>query len=506
MKRQRILLICLAALFALLIVGYIFVVRPMVKPEPQPEAEPLETEAGEVVLGDRFFMFGDIRTEDVAKIEVKNEHGGFAFTRNDKGAFVIEGYDRVPYDESKLATLVSLTTYTLSKTKVASGANDEKLAEYELTEPRASWTVTTNNGEEHTVYVGGRLLTGGGYYCMYEGRRSVYVLDNDVETAVLCPIESYVNPVICAAISQDDFYMVDDFTVFKGKEQLFSLRLVDKDEMVNKDALAEVIMDYPTAYYPDSPFYYEILYQYMGFIGDSCYKLGVTDEDMVKTGLDAPAHTVTFKYNGAEYALYFSQLQEDGYYYALSNVYPEYIAKIAGESVEYLEFDLIDWIDAGLFQQYITNISEMTVKTGDIDVTFHLSHSLSADGSTQLLDVTANGKRFSQDEVSNFRQYYKSFLAIAIEDYILADEYCTMTEAELEEYYKDESNVYLTFIYKTTEGKTTVMKFYKYSTRHSAATVNGVGEFYVVTDLITKIASDTQRVLNGEKVTAFAKN
>lgn len=506
MKRQKILLVCLAAVFCLLIVGYIFIVRPMVTPEPPKEEDPLETEAGEDVLGDRFFMFGDLETEDIAKIEVENEHGGFTFVRNSSDKFIIEGYERVPYDENMFASLMSLTTYTLSKTKVATGADEAKLAEYELTEPKASWTVTTKNGEEHTVYVGGRLITGGGYYCMYEGRRSVYVLGTEVESAVLTPVESYVNPVICAAISQEDFYMVDDFTVYTGKDKLFSLRLVDDDEKINKEALAEVIMDYPTAYYPDSPYYYEILYQYMGFIGDSCYKLGVTDEDMVQTGLNSPAHTITFKYNGTEYAMYFSEKGEDGMYYVLSNIYPEFIAKISAESVEYLEFKLIDWIDAGLFQQYITNISEMSVKCDGVDVTFHLDHSLSADGSIQILDVTANGKRFSEEEVSNFRQYYKSFLAIAVEDYILADEYCTMTEEELEAYYEDEANVYLTFSYKTTEGKETVMKFYRYSTRHSAATVNGEGEFYVVTDLITKIANDTKRVLNGEKVTAFAKN
>ena len=93
-----------------------------------------------------------------------------------------------------------------------------------------------------------------------------------------------------------------------------------------------------------------------------------------------------------------------------------------------------------------------------------------------------------------------------LEDYIVNDEYCKMTEEELKAYCEDENNVYLTFSYKTLEGKETVMKFYKYSSRHSAATINGVGEFYVVTDLITKIANDTDRILNGETVIAFDKN
>ena len=506
MRRQKILLISLAVVFCLFIVGYIFVVRPMIKDAtPAQEVETPETEPGEVLMSDRFFMFQSLSADQVSKISVSNKHGGFTIVRKNDGLFNIEGFERVPCDTNQVATLTSLTTFTLAKTKVISNASDEKLEEYGLLKPQASWTVTTTDGEEHKVLVGDRLITGGGYYCMYEGRRSVYVLDNDVETAVLCPVEKYVSPVICNIIKQEDFYMIEDYSVYKGKEPLFSLRLVDEDEKVNKDALAEVIMDYPTAYYPDSAYYYEVIYQYMNFMGDSCYKLGVTDEDLKAAGLAEPAHTVMFEYHNEKYVMYFSELQEDGTYYAATNMYPEFIVKVAAESVEYLEFDLVDWIDSAMFIQYITNLSEIKVECGDIKADFDLYHSLSADGSRDVLNVVANGQRLTEDGVANFRQYYKSFLAIMLEDYIVNDEYCKMTEEELKAYYEDESNVYLTFSFKTLEGKETVMKFYKYSARHSAATINGEGEFYVVTDLITKIANDTGRVLRGETVTAFDK-
>ncbi len=506
MKRQKILLISLAVVFCLFIVGYIFIVRPMVTDEtPVAETETPETEAGEVLLSDRFFMFQSISSGDIKRIYVENDHGSFAFVKNSSGSLVIEGFEGVPCDAEMVATLTSLTTFTLAKTKVISSASDEKLEEYGLLEPKASWTVTTNDGESHKVFVGDRLLTGGGYYCMYEGRRSVYVLDTDVETAVLCPVEDYISPELCTVIEQTDFYMIEDFTVYTGKEPLFSLRLVDDDEKINKDALAEVIMDYPTAYYPNSSYYYEVIYQYMSLMGESCYKLGVTDEDLIALGLDEPAHTVTFEYHDEKYTMFFSELTEDNKYYAFTSMYPEFILTVDASTVEYLEFKLIDWIEDGMFRQYITNLSEITVECGDTEATFELYHSLSDDGTQAVLDVEANGRMLSEDEVANFRQYYKSFLAIMMEDYILEDEYCNMTEAELEEYYGDEDNVYLTFTFKTLEGKETVMKFYRYSTRHSAATINGVGEFYVVTDLITKIANDTERVLRGETVTAFDK-
>ena len=70
----------------------------------------------------------------------------------------------------------------------------------------------------------------------------------------------------------------------------------------------------------------------------------------------------------------------------------------------------------------------------------------------------------------------------------------------------DKSNAYLTFEYTTLSGDTTTLAFYQYSTRHSLVTINGVGEFYVLTDLIKKIENDTVRILVGETVTAFDKN
>lgn len=505
MKRQGILIVVFAALFAILLALYFAVVRPMTAPVETPDETP-ETEDGESLgTANRFFMFSSLERKDIKSIKVDNEYGGFTFENDGTGDFFIKGFDNVNFNGELFAKLVNISSYTLSKAKLGSNLSDEKLAEYGLAEPQASWTVTSGSGESFTVYVGDRLLTGGGYYCQLEGRRSAYVLGIDVENTVLVPIEAYVSPIITAGISQDDYYLTEDFTVYKNEEQLFSLRLVDKEDMVNKNALAEVIMDYPTEYYPNSSLYYEIIYSYMNFQGESCYKLGATAEDMKAVGLDAPAHRITYVYNGAKFELKFSALTEDGKYYATSNLYPNIISVCDGESLEYLENDLIDWIDPYLFQQYVTNVKSMSIRTDKTEASFELYHSFAEDGD-QILDVKADGKEFSDEQVANFRQYYKSYLAIAAKDYYENDEYCKLSKAEMEELISDKENAYMTFSYTTLSGETTELSFYMYSTRHSVVTVNGVGEFYVLTDLVKKLENDTVRILNGETVTAFDKN
>lgn len=508
MKRQKILVIVLAVLFALMLAAYFAVIRPVFGEKDGGDVTDVpETESGESLgTSNRFFMFQSLSREDIASVEVDNKYGGFTFYKDSEGKFKIKGYDNVTYDEKLFASLLNVSAYTLSKTKVGSNLSDEKLGEYGLTEPQASWTVTSGSGESFRVFVGDKLLTGGGYYCMFEGRASVYVLGIDVEETVLVPIEIYVTPVLCAGISKDDYYKTDKFTVYKDGQELLRIRLQDKDKQRNPDALAENVMDYPTAYYPNSTLYYEIIYSYMSFTADSCYKLGAGAEDIAAVGLSEPAHRITFEYNRASYVLAFSEKTDDGYYYAVSNLYPNVIGKVSADKLYYLEYDLIDWIDSYVFQQYITNLSSLTVKGPGTDVTFALAHGTDEKGNA-VLKVSAPGVgTLSQEQTANFRQYYKSFLAIAIQDYYYSDEYCKLSREEMEALAADEANAFLTVSYTTNSGDTGTLGFYRYSTRHSLVTVNGVGEFYVLTDIVQKIENDTLRVLNGETVTAFDKN
>lgn len=508
MRRQKILVIVCAVLFAVLLAAYFFVITPYIKANtPEEEKITPETESGEILgISDRIYIFRDISAKEIAKISVENNSGSFAFVSSGDGKFYIEGHKNIPFDEEKYALLQTVTASTLSKTKVVSGASDEKLDEYGLLDPQASWVVETTKGEFFKVYVGDALLTGGGYYCMFEGRPgSVYVLSEDVSKTILTPVEGYVTPVICAGITQNDYYTVDKFTVYKNGEKQLRIRLVDKELQNNKDALAENIMDYPTSYYPNTQLYYELIYQFMGLVADSCYDISATDEEKAAIGMDDPATVITFEFNNFLYELYFSALQENGTYYAESNMFPGVIGVFAAENVKFLEYELIDWVDKLVFQQYITKISSINVKSDDVAAEFRLSHGVSEDGKSTPLYVKADGKDFTAEQVENFRQFYKSLLSVTLTDYCIDDEYCKMTEDELKAFISDKSNAMLLLSYTTIDGQTSELGFYPYSNRHSCVTIDGVGDFYVSTDYVKKLINDTVRLLNDEAIDANGK-
>lgn len=511
MKRQAVLLTVIASLFAVLLTVYFVLIRPMDTGTKESETTKApETENGEALgISNRYFLFTSLQREDIASIEVDNEFGGFTLSSDSDGNFHIQGFESLNVDSEKLASLISVSTYTLAKVKVGSSLSDEKLAEYGLDSPQASWIVTDRSGNRFRVFVGDRLLTGGGYYCMFDGRRSVYVLGNEVADTVLVPTEQYVNPVICAGISQDDYYTVDNFMIYKDGEIMARIRLVPKEEQQNPDALSECIMDYPTAYYPNTSIYYELIYKFMSFSADECVKIGATDSDFEKYGLADPAHAFIFDYKGNNYRIFLSSLTDDGKYYVYSNLFPDVIGSLYADSFKYPEYDLIKWIDPYVFQQYINDIDEISVESGDVSAVFRLTHipaEASSDKKNEKISVNANGIQLSDAASENFRQFYKNLLAISVNDYCTADEYCPLSADELAALAANKDAAYLTFSYKKLSGESQTLRFYRYSTRHSLVTVDGVGEFYVLTDLVDKIRNDTSRILSGEEVVAYSKN
>ena len=143
---------------------------------------------------------------------------------------------------------------------------------------------------------------------------------------------------------------------------------------------------------------------------------------------------------------YFSELTEDGTYYVYSSLDPNVIGVCSGENHEYLEYSLIDWIDPYVYQEYITNIQKLSISTDTVQAEFRLEHDVD-DENRALLSVTTEGRALPEDYIPEFRDFYKSLVALAIQDYYAADEYATMTLEEMEAFAADPENAYICLLY-----------------------------------------------------------
>ena len=497
-KKQVISIAVAAAFAALLAVLWFAVFSPMIKDASAVEDDTPETLPGEEIGSkDRFYMYSHLDRADMASIEIANESGSYVIEQNGDGVFRVSGYEGVALDDTMIAKLVATCGSPLSKTRVAASASDEKLSEYGLKDPRASWTVTDKAGKKYKVYVGRELLTGGGYYCAFAGRDSVYVLDTSLADTVLKPVEAFVTPYVIFGVSKDDYYTIDDFTVYRGHDKFISVGKVDPKYQNNPDALVENVLTYPAPYTPDSEVYLRIIMGFVSFTADETYRLGATEADLAECGLDDPDYTVSFVYKGVKYYFIVSDAG-DGNYYVASGIYGDIITKISKRNIQYLEYDLIKWISPYVFMRNITTVSTLTVESAAVNETFHLNHSTAENGKAVLQVATDSGRTFRTDsETLNFRHYYSDVIALALVDY-LPDE--ASAGVPMSDFLADKNNLTMKITCTTTGGDVYEFEIYRYSTRRCAICVNGRFDFCIQNDVVSRIESDTGKLLAGETV------
>lgn len=512
MSGQKKKLILLLGIFAALVALYFVVIVPLVESGQIPvDTTPPETEAGEVIgLNDRYMIYPQVERKGIQSLKIENGYGSYEFYQDAKGNFQIRDHEGVAFDQTKFANLVTSVGYPLAKVKVMDNATDEDLENFGLLTPRAYWTLTTTAGQSYRVAVGYDLLTGGGYYVMLEGRRSVYVLDNTLENGVLSSVEQMTSAILVTGLTQESYLAVDNFTILHRGEPFIVVSQVPEEERTNAASLLENIVAYPAGYYPNEELYYEVLFSFIEMTGNSVLYLDPTSEEYLACGLpdlhkedgEPAPYRVSFEVGGVPIILYFSEKQADNTYNVVSSLFPEKIVSVSADACKYLEKDLLSWLARYPFQQWIITVSAMDIRGAGADVKFMLFHGTDASGNPTLDVVSSTGKRIPNSDVTNFRQFYRTLLSVKIEDYV------PMSREEIDALVADEANCLLSFTITNLQGEDTVYKFYPYSGsgRRALMTVNGHGEFYVLTDLVEKIASDANKVLAGLDVNSYAKD
>jgi len=493
-KKQKKLIIGLGIAAVVLIIAYFAVVMPIMNSMAAEEEEVPDLLEGEVLgTSNRILMFEHVEKSDMDSIYVSNPNGEYEFYRGDDDELYIRGNEGAPYSLTALSSLVVSTGYTLSMERVMTDCDD--MSEYGLSDKDkpSYYTVTKTDGTEHTVYIGSMIPTGAGYYARYEGRDAVYILDASLAATVLSDITALITPILSYPVSTTDYYTTEDFYINRDGEPFVWIDYLTEEEKAETASTAIYQMKFPTSYETSSTNYDTILQSFADFQGLYTCEIGNTDEVMdtetlLKYGIDMekPAYEVHYRYKGVDNFIYFSERNEDGTIYAYSLLF-NLIACVDWAKVEWLEWDIIWFVDKPIFSKNINDIAEIRVQADGIDETFTL------EGEGQEIKITpkSKGKVYDSDELYNFRQFYKVLLTLSMEDYTES----TKTDELL-----------ATFHVITDSGIKTEYKFYPYSTRRCYYTVNGEGEFYTLRDMVEKMISDCGKIIDGLPVNSDDKN
>jgi hypothetical protein len=494
LKKQKIIIIIFVALFVVLTTLYFAIIAPLTKDDGKETTEPVETDVGEGRTPQNYWLiFPQVERENIESIEVHNKYGTYKFYRNEEDRFVIEGFENLAYDQEQFAQLVVSTGFTISQVKITENPTEEQLREYGFYDDPAYYILTTRSGTVHKVIIGYKIIAGGGYYAMYEGRKTVYVLEKSLEKVVLAPVVDMVAPLVTAGVKTNEYYNIDNFKIYHHDKLFFAAQNLTSEELKEREttALVAAKVTHPGDYTP-SNIYDETRLGLAYYAGEAVVALGLTEENLEKYGLSDPPYTIMYDYKDHTYKLIVSE-PVDGYYYVGTYLFNT-IVKVPEEDFKFLSWSLFKWVDNYVFQKTITFVDSIKVETPQFTELFRLTHLNKSDDPNLIIKGDLCGVIDGSDEVYNFRQFYKSLLNVLIEDD------APLTDEEKAELIADDKNCMLKFTVTTLGGNVTEYGFYRYSTRRCLLTVNGVGQFYVVVDVPRKIAGCAQKVINGETI------
>ena len=506
-KKQKIMIIVFASVAALLIILYFAVILPIVNKhntvEPEPPPTLLEGEAYDE-SGTNILIFPHIEMKNIQSIEVHNSYENYSCVRGENDSFYIEEHPQAPVSTQLFTSFVVDAGYTIVNRRVTEKCEDFSLYGLSESDSPAYYTLTTTEGVSYTVYIGDRIPSGGGFYARFEGRDALYVMSSNLSNTLLAPSTALLTPIVGAPVGQNDYNEIEEVILTKNGEPFVYITYVPSD--LDEFRLSAYEMVYPANYIVNDNNYASImLYSFVTLAGDSVLEVGSPDaflreneEIMAKYGFydiyNMP-YELYYSYNGQTSVVAFAPSGIEGYYFAYSYLY-DMIVLISTETVEYLEWDLIEYINSALFAEYIDEVDEITVsgdlikngKVYNINERFRI-RSVSTGSGTSTLECYAysTGNTFTGYRPANnpIQAFYSTVLSLKMQGYIKTEGIDVST---LEEY--------ASMTIKMLNGEETVYRFYRYSER-CYYTINGNGEFYLVLRDVNKLLIDAVRAAYG---------
>lgn len=530
-KKQKIMLIAFASFFAALLLVYFLVILPIYKDRTAEDPiEPPVLLDGEAYgdTGYNIVVFPHIAMNDIKSVKVKNSYGEYTFLKANDDEFYVEEHPLAPIGAEAATAFAVDAGYLVASRRVVDNCEDFSLYGLSDADQPATFTLTTLKNVVYTFYIGDEVPTGEGYYCRYKGRNAVYVISSQVSETLLAPATAMITPILVSPMEQTAYLGIKDFIMTKNGESFLYIRYNQQraDEAENGSIYIQSVYDmlYPASYLVnDTDYTGVVLASFVSLQGESVVAAG-TLENPLRMNERVMEEYGFFDLENTPYEIYYTYESKDadgnkteetelitfapsgvdGYYFAYSYKY-DIIVLISEDTVPYLEWDLLKYVNPTIYSQNITDVKEISVegnlkyrpdgaetsKVYKVDERFNFTWVEKSDTITDLecyahsTGKTVTGTKLAANPVQSF---YASLLWIEIGGYVKDDE---VDIDELEEY------ACITVTY--TDDTQSVYRFYRYANR-CVYTLNGSREFYVNVRSVDKVIIDGINAAWGDNV------
>lgn len=497
----------------------------------------VDTEDGEDVSDyNRLMIYPRIKPADIRTIRVTNSYGTFIFDRDNQNKVYLKNQNGSVFDEELFAYLQSVCGNTTVMQKISAAALEKYgFEEYGLDDPSATITVTASSGKKHVLHVGNPIVSGNGYYVRLEGRNTVYIVNTYIGKTALVPIETYVSPVLGYPVTSNNYMLVENFVVAshsydaEGNLSLSSDVALTYRDLAERQGTEFETLPYKmtdpamAGYIPSADAVTLVMRPFISMSNVTLIKLNPSEANLAEYGLDRPVKSIHYEMTttdetGKPYYvknyIYISQITENGTYYARSEVLGgsdktdlkplagyNQIVEVPRSFFPAMEWTSLDWVQDDYFQLNITICEQLEFIAPDYHVTFRIApQDTNKDGKAD--DILAYLEKSGDDkklETNNFKTLYLNLLGGKL--FGTAD----LSDEETAAIIADESRHILTWKMKTST--TNIERTYSYywlAESKALLTIDGHGEFYVLTSAVNKTVQDAIDVANGIKITAVS--
>ena len=373
----------------------------------------------------------------IQTVEIQNETGHYAFSRNEDGALAVDGFEGLPRDGEAVENMQVQYTAITPDLLIAEHATNEQLKACGLDKPAITVTVTYDDKETATFYLG-RLASGShaGYYGKLKDSDSVWLFEEEYYQVAMRADDYYIGKTLMTAPSPNS----DDTTgsaklktlTLSGGEraEAVKMRYIQPTDDQSVQLCGKYVLEKPFFHAADGEVVSEWDTSLCGLyaaeiaaihptadqldsygLGDTATKAEMTFAVYQTTDADGKELKEPKWYNEVSYTLTLgNKTKGDQYYAMLDGV--DIVYTVNAATVPWAGADYETLVNKSLFLRYITELSGIDATVGDNIYTLKMTHSTKKDengGETATLKATLNGKA---REEAQARGIYQSMMTV----------------------------------------------------------------------------------------------
>ncbi len=438
-------------------------------------------------------------SDDVSKVEVKNNSDSYTVEVGNSDSYSVEGLEGFELNTTAITALKSDSAGVAATQVVEEQAED--LSIYGLNSPKAEATITYKDGETISLAVGNEAAGNAGTYVTVNSENKVYLFNSAKVDTFSYPLLEYVSKDITpsqeeavAAANGGEVSSSEDGQTQTPQFAKMTLSGTVREEPIVVEPAAAIsgISQYTITSPKQKEADYTKISEYVGAIygltADEVAAINPTDADLETYGLKEPYSKIVADFDIGTVTLLASAPDEEGNVYVMNGDRTNVVYLLEAETLTWLNATYSDLASKLLFTPNIKDVKTMTVTTPDKTYVFNLTSVTDEDNENSFTTtITYEGKELDEDI---FKDYYQNMISAS----------CDVEATE-----QPTGDPIFSVKYEYTDSSRTpdVVEYYDAGSRRVFISFNGVCDWMTVSKYVDKMVQDSEKVINGEEITAY---